>query len=228
MAMSVLVVEDEFIIAEDLRLSLLRRGWSVVGPASDVKTGLRLLLSANPVVAVLDMQLGKELVTPLAQKLRDLDIPFVVTSGFDTLPAVGGDLFKGAVHILIGVRTVPCFEAGVRQKGKLIPDNTSPPPRKRWHRPEIDRPPHLTTANSHGLFPALSFVLMFVVCPPQCLGPTPSPPVSAAASTECCASAAEIWGEIRDWLEEHGVEKPDSVRVELRYRSPQTTLSISV
>lgn len=26
--------------------------------------------------------------------------------------------------------------------------------------------------------------------------------------------AAEIWGEIRDWLEEHGVEKPDSVQVE--------------
>jgi hypothetical protein len=27
--------------------------------------------------------------------------------------------------------------------------------------------------------------------------------------------AAEIWGEVRDWLEEHGVEKPDSVTVEL-------------
>lgn len=26
--------------------------------------------------------------------------------------------------------------------------------------------------------------------------------------------AAEIWGEIRDWLEENGVEKPDSVQVE--------------
>ncbi len=26
--------------------------------------------------------------------------------------------------------------------------------------------------------------------------------------------AAEIWGEVRDWLEEHGVEKPDSVQVE--------------
>lgn len=26
--------------------------------------------------------------------------------------------------------------------------------------------------------------------------------------------AAEIWGEIRNWQEEHGVEKPDSVQVE--------------
>lgn len=26
--------------------------------------------------------------------------------------------------------------------------------------------------------------------------------------------AAEIWGEVRDWLEEHGGEIPDSVRVE--------------
>lgn len=26
--------------------------------------------------------------------------------------------------------------------------------------------------------------------------------------------AAEIWGEIRDWLEEQGLEKPDSIDVE--------------
>lgn len=26
--------------------------------------------------------------------------------------------------------------------------------------------------------------------------------------------AAEIWGEVRDWLEERGVEMPDSVTVE--------------
>ena len=26
--------------------------------------------------------------------------------------------------------------------------------------------------------------------------------------------AAEIWGEIRDWLEKHGVEKPDAIEAE--------------
>lgn len=32
--------------------------------------------------------------------------------------------------------------------------------------------------------------------------------------------AAEIWGEIRDWLEEQGVEKPDSIEAE---RPPEAT-----
>ncbi len=27
--------------------------------------------------------------------------------------------------------------------------------------------------------------------------------------------AAEIWGEVRDWLEEHGAEVPDGITVEL-------------
>lgn len=39
------------------------------------------------------------MVTPLAQQLSDLDIPFVVTSVFDDLAEVGGELFAGVVCI---------------------------------------------------------------------------------------------------------------------------------
>ena len=66
----VLVVEDEFLIALDLEQLLRRHGWRVLGPAATVAVALRLLRGAMPDVALLDVNLGGELVTPVAAELR--------------------------------------------------------------------------------------------------------------------------------------------------------------
>ena len=95
----VLVVEDEFLIALDLELLLRRHGWRVLGPAATVAAALRLLVGATPDVALLDVNLGGELVTPVAEELRARGVPFVLASAYDrhglTAAALAGALNVG-------------------------------------------------------------------------------------------------------------------------------------
>ncbi len=80
----VLVVEDEFLIAWDLELLLVRHGWRVLGPAATVAQALHLLDGGSqPTVALLDVNLGGELVTPVAAALRARGVPFVLASAYD-------------------------------------------------------------------------------------------------------------------------------------------------
>jgi len=62
---TVLVVEDEFLIAMDLKLMLEERGWRVIGPVATVQDALRLLeetVEEGTVVRVLPQEgPGKDL-----------------------------------------------------------------------------------------------------------------------------------------------------------------------
>jgi CheY-like chemotaxis protein len=91
----VLVVEDEFLLAMDLALLLERHGWRVLGPAATVAQALHLLDGGSPpAVALLDVNLRGELVTPVAAALRARGVPFVLASAYDRLdlvaPALAG------------------------------------------------------------------------------------------------------------------------------------------
>ena len=89
---SVLVVEDEFLIAMDLEQLLTTNGWRVLGPVATVAAALHIVEQDRPDVAVLDISLrGRELVTPVAEALRRLKVPFVVASAHPI-----GHIFKGA------------------------------------------------------------------------------------------------------------------------------------
>lgn len=100
MLKTVLIVEDEFLIALDHRMTLEGLGWRVIGPAATVKAALHLLDGdQRPDVALLDMNLGKEMVTPVAEALRDRGIPFVISSACDDPVALGGEVFAGVVNI---------------------------------------------------------------------------------------------------------------------------------
>ena len=80
----VLVVEDEFLLALDLELILERHGFRVLGPAATVAEALRLLeQGATPDVALLDVNLKGETVTPVAEALRARGVPFVLASAYD-------------------------------------------------------------------------------------------------------------------------------------------------
>ncbi|MBD8643243.1 response regulator [Stenotrophomonas sp. CFBP 13724] len=79
----ILVAEDEYNIAMFLVEYLQMKDVDVVGPAGNLKA-LDALLDTQPVDgALLDINLGGELVYPLADRLRDGNIPFVLTSGYD-------------------------------------------------------------------------------------------------------------------------------------------------
>ena len=95
----VLVVEDEFLIAMDLELLLRRHGWRVLGPAATVDQALRLLRDGEtPDVALLDVNLGGEPVTPVAEALRVRGVPFVLASAYH-VPAQAAAALAGAPNI---------------------------------------------------------------------------------------------------------------------------------
>ena len=80
----VLVVEDEFILAQDLLEELLRCDAEVMGPVATVAEALALLQSRPlPYMAILDIKLSDGLVYPVADALRHLGVPFIFATGYD-------------------------------------------------------------------------------------------------------------------------------------------------
>ncbi|WP_117192045.1 response regulator [Rhizobium terrae] len=89
----ILVVEDEYFIADEVRQKLDHLQAVVVGPASSVEEGLVLIEQEKIDAAILDVHLGDEFVFPVAEKLDQLDIPFVFATGYD--PAFISEEFSG-------------------------------------------------------------------------------------------------------------------------------------
>ncbi|TNC49588.1 response regulator [Rubellimicrobium rubrum] len=86
----VLVVEDDFVVAEDLQDELEQQGAEVLGPVATVEAALSLLESGPlPERAILDVNLRGTMVFPVADALRGRGIPFVFVTGYDhaALPA---------------------------------------------------------------------------------------------------------------------------------------------
>ena len=80
---SVLIAEDQFLIADEMCLAIERLGGRVIGPVASVAAALRLISEALPDMAVLDVDLNGERVYPVADALRAAGVPFVFTTGFD-------------------------------------------------------------------------------------------------------------------------------------------------
>ena len=99
MQKTVLIVEDEFLIAMDLARMVEADGWTVIGPVGTVQEALRLLESGLPSVAMLDVNLGNELVTPVAERLKANKVPFVVASAYDKPENHGGAVLTGVPNV---------------------------------------------------------------------------------------------------------------------------------
>ena len=93
----VLVVEDEFLIAQDVEDKLYNLGFSTVYLAHNVERG-RECLRSNPIgLAILDVNLGRELVFPLAADLRERQVPIIFCTArtYSDLPG------EWAVHPIV-------------------------------------------------------------------------------------------------------------------------------
>ncbi len=80
----VLVVEDEYMIADDLASELRLAGAEVVGPAASLPQAMRAVgHGARLDAAVLDINLRETLAYPLVDRLIEADVRVLITSGYD-------------------------------------------------------------------------------------------------------------------------------------------------
>ena len=81
MPKKILIIEDEFIVANDLRLTLEKAGYHVCGIAASVKEARELIKEQKPSLALLDIHLkGKLTGIDLAKELKEDDTAFVYLS----------------------------------------------------------------------------------------------------------------------------------------------------
>lgn len=81
----ILIVEDDYFIAEDMRLAFQRAGAEVIGPVPTIEDAVVLIGAAARIdAAVLDINLeGDGLVFPIADALTVRGVPFVFATGYD-------------------------------------------------------------------------------------------------------------------------------------------------
>jgi CheY-like chemotaxis protein len=92
---TVLVVEDNMIIALEAEEVLTAMGAETVDMAASVREALRLIETSPPDRALLDVNLGSETSVAVATKLAALGIPFAFATGYGEsfkVPAELGDV----------------------------------------------------------------------------------------------------------------------------------------
>ena len=113
---SVLIVEDDHLLAEALQVSLQHAGCVALEPADSVAGAFKAMERCEVDVALLDVRLHGELVFPLADALASRGVPFVfVTSHprrdipqqhrfrpFISKPFRDADLLGGLKQALVG------------------------------------------------------------------------------------------------------------------------------
>ena len=88
----ILVVEDNFLVAEALSHLLRTNGGTVVGPAGRVDDGLALACREVLDGALLDVNLAGEHSFPIAYALRRRGVPFMFVTGYDNSSILPADL----------------------------------------------------------------------------------------------------------------------------------------
>ena len=86
---TVLLCEDEYIVALDLQLLLEEFGYEVIGPFDSFSKGLNALNDVRPDMAVLDVRLRDGEVFPLADKL---EVMREASPGLIGVPGLEGEI----------------------------------------------------------------------------------------------------------------------------------------
>ncbi|MGO4352759.1 HWE histidine kinase domain-containing protein [Rhizobium sp. RAF36] len=102
--MSVLLVEDQSLIAMDTEELLRSIGAEEVSIAANVATALKILTEGSPDCAVLDLNLGSSTSEEVAKELEKRGIPYVFATGY-----------RDGVHIPADFATIPVVRKPVSQ-----------------------------------------------------------------------------------------------------------------
>jgi CRP-like cAMP-binding protein/CheY-like chemotaxis protein len=140
----VLVAEDEYVLAMELQQTLRGAGATVVGPAPSIGQALHLIdIDRRIDAAVLDVNLGGQMVFPVAERLKAAGVPIIFATGYGEgdLPAHLRDVPRcekplEVAHVARTVRStidatgnrlaeerlgrLPSAERSVRLEGNLI------------------------------------------------------------------------------------------------------------
>jgi CheY-like chemotaxis protein len=80
----ILVVEDEYFLADDIGRAFRALGAEIAGPVGHLEDALEILNDGGILdAAVLDVNIRNEMIFPLARQLRARGVPFVFTTGYD-------------------------------------------------------------------------------------------------------------------------------------------------
>ena len=80
----ILVVEDEYFLADDVSRTLRSFGAEVAGPVGEIEDALRLLRDGAIIDgAVLDVNVRSDRVFSVARELRARGVPFLFATGYD-------------------------------------------------------------------------------------------------------------------------------------------------
>ena len=79
-----LLVEDEFFLAEDMAKGLAAQGAEVIGPVPSIDGALDLIAACGRLDgALLDVNLQGEMAFPVADALAERGVPFMFITGYD-------------------------------------------------------------------------------------------------------------------------------------------------
>lgn len=81
MTQSILVAEDEMIVAFDLRDTVEEAGYRVEGPHAGISSAMFAFQKERPDLAILDIQLDDGTVFEFAEKLAEQGVPIIFHSG---------------------------------------------------------------------------------------------------------------------------------------------------
>lgn len=81
--LSILVIEDDYYLADDAQQTLEAAGAAVLGPVSSADDALELLARTRPDCALVDVNLGGGASFASAEALQLRGIPFVFLTGYD-------------------------------------------------------------------------------------------------------------------------------------------------
>lgn len=93
----ILVVEDEYFIAEELRALLAGCGAKVIGPVSDQSEAIEMLSESAIDCAILDIDVNGRAVFPLLQELRKRDVPWIYVTGYSE--SLVPEALRGRAHL---------------------------------------------------------------------------------------------------------------------------------
>jgi DNA-binding response OmpR family regulator len=80
--MAILMIEDEFLVAAEIRFHLERAGWSEVTHAATESDALAAIQAGAWEAAVVDANLNGQGINEIAAALRDKGVPFIIVTGY--------------------------------------------------------------------------------------------------------------------------------------------------
>ena len=93
----VLVVEDDYFIADEICTTLRNGGAEVLGPSPDIEHGLDMVKNQRIDCAILDINLHGDLAFSLANELQRRGTPAIFATGYDS--SVLPETFSGSVRL---------------------------------------------------------------------------------------------------------------------------------